>query len=133
VANQIVPESHLDILRKRSFAHVATLGPNGELHSSPVWFDFDGEFIYFSTTKARQKYKNLKANKKVALSLLDPDNPYRYLEIRGEVEQFIPDEGNKFIDKLAKKYLSLEHYPFDSVDDERVIIKIKPLKTSKMG
>lgn len=129
----LIPESHLDILKKKAFAHVATIGPNGEPHSSPVWFDFDGEYLYFSNTKTRQKYKNILKNPKVALSILDPDNPYRYIEIRGDVISIQDDVNNEFIDKLAKKYLSLEHYPFDSVSDERVVIKIRPTRSTFMG
>jgi PPOX class probable F420-dependent enzyme len=129
----VIPESHADILEKKGFAHVATIGPKGEPHSSPVWYEFDGEFFKFSNLKTRQKYKNLVRNPKVAISILDPDNPYRYLEIRGKVENIEDDINYEFIDRLAKKYMGVEKYPMHQPGDERVIIKIKPERVTKMG
>jgi PPOX class probable F420-dependent enzyme len=81
-----IPESHRDILEKKGYAHVATLGPHGEPESNPVWYGWDGEALKFSNTKGRQKYRNLRRNPHIAVSITDPDNPYRYLEIRGIAE-----------------------------------------------
>lgn len=98
-----IPESHKDILDKKGFAHWATIGPGGEPHSSPVWYGWDGEHLLISQTKVRQKYRNVRRDPRVALSILDPDNPYRYLEIRGEVIDIEDDENNAFINSMAKK------------------------------
>lgn len=104
----VIPKDHEDILTKRSFAHIATIGPNGEPHSSPVWIDWDGEYIKFSQTTARQKYKNLRRDSRIALSALDPEQPYRYLEVRGEIARVEDDPDNAFINKLAKKYIDAD-------------------------
>lgn len=129
----VIPESHRDILDKKGFAHVATIGPRGEPHSSPVWYGWDGQHVLFSQTKTRQKYRNLLRDPRVALSILDPDNPYRYLEIRGRAVEIVDDEGNAFIDSMARKYLGQDHYPWHQPGDERVIVKVLPEHTTSMG
>ena len=129
----IIPESHADLLNKPVFWHVATTGPNGELQSSPVWGDWDGEYIKFSLTKGRQKYRNLQNNPSIALSGTDPENSYRNLEIRGTVERMDDDSSNTFIDSMAKKYLGEDKYPFHQPGDERVVIVVKPEHTTSMG
>lgn len=129
----VIPEAYQDMLAKKGFAHLATLGPEGEPHSSPVWYDWDGEHLLVSNTTARQKYRNVTKEKRVALSILDPDNPYRYLEVRGEVADLEQDPDKKLINALAKKYMGQDEYPYDGPEDHRVIIKIKPLHTTAMG
>ncbi|MGH2733630.1 MAG: PPOX class F420-dependent oxidoreductase [Actinomycetota bacterium] len=128
-----IPESHLEILQKKGFAHVATIGPGGEPHSSPVWYDWDGEYILFSQTKTRRKYRNLQKDARIALSVLDPDNPYHYLEIRGVVHSVEDDPNSAFIDSLSKKYLGLEKYPYPQPGDERIVLKVTPSHLSFMG
>jgi len=130
---RIIPPSHEDILNSQALAHVATLGPNGEPQVNPVWFDWDGENILFSQTKTRQKYRNLRRNPKIALSFVDPANPYRYLEIRGDVVSIDEDPNKAFIDKMAKKYLGQDKYPWNQPGDERVVVVVKPTHTSSMG
>jgi PPOX class probable F420-dependent enzyme len=128
-----IPESHADILDKTAFWHIATIGPDGEVQSSPVWAGLrDGHFV-FSLTKGRQKYRNLQANPSIAVSATDPDNPYRYLEIRGTVVRFDDDSSNAFIDSMAKKYMNVEAYPFHQPGDERVIVVVEPTHTTQMG
>ena len=80
----IIPDSHVDLLDwdVKALAHVATIGPDGEPQSSPVWFDWDGSHLKFSLTTTRQKYRNLQRDKRVSLSIVDPSNLYRYIEIR---------------------------------------------------
>lgn len=128
-----IPEEHLDILKKKGFAHVATIGPGGEPHSTPVWYGWDGEHLLFSQTKARQKYRNLRRNPRVAISVLDPDNPYHYLEIRGVVSAIEDDIDFAFIDSMTKKYIGQEKYPWHQPGDERVIVKVIPLHLTSMG
>jgi PPOX class probable F420-dependent enzyme len=126
-----IPESHRDILDKKGFAHIATTGPNGEPQSSPVWYGWDGTHLKFSNTKARQKYKNLVRNPKVSASITDPDNPYRYLEIRGVAE--IEDDPDKaFFDEMSRKYMGRD-YSWNQPGDERVIVKIRPEHTTTQG
>ena len=129
----MIPADYGDLLDKRTFWHIATTGPDGELQSSPVWGGWDGEHFVFSLTKGRQKYRNLDANPSIAVSGIDPDNPYRYLEIRGSVIRVDDDSSNAFIDSMAKKYMDADAYPFHQPGDERVVMVVEPTGTSQMG
>lgn len=129
----LIPESHSDILDKKAFASVATIGPNGEPQNNPVWFEWDGSHIRFSLTTTRQKYRNTRADRRVALSILDPDDPYRYLEIRGVVADVEDDPDLAFINSMALKYLGLDRYPWHQPGDERIVIVVEPTKTTTMG
>ena len=125
--------SHRDLLEAKGFAHLASLGPDGEPQSHPVWYDFDGEHLLLSTTKARQKYHNVERDPRVALSILDPSDPYRHLEIRGRVTSIEDDPHYRFIDSLAQKYLNEPRYPYTEPGDERVIITVRPERANTSG
>ncbi len=129
----MIPDNYKDILDKAGFAHVATLGPGGRPHSSPVWYLWDGQHLRFSLTTGRQKYRNLKRNPVLTLSILDPANPYRYLEIRGTVASIEDDPDNAFINALAKKYLGQDRYPWPQPGDHRVVVTLRPEHTTQMG
>lgn len=131
----MIPDSHLDLLGwdARAFAHMATLGPRAEPQSNPMWFDWDGTHVLISMTKKRQKYRNLHRDKRASLSIMDPSNPYRYIEIRGELVEIEDDPDIDFISRLAKKYLGRDRYPWHRPGDERVKVKILPVKVSGMG
>ncbi len=119
-----VPDGFTDIMDKKGFAHMATIGPDGAPQTSPVWYDYDGEDLLISHTKERQKFANVMRDPRVAVSILDPDNAYRFVEIRGTVE--ITDDPDKtLIHKLAGKYQGLDSYPYDGPDDNRVIFTLK--------
>ncbi|GAA3743154.1 hypothetical protein HDA32_003185 [Spinactinospora alkalitolerans] len=126
-----LPEDRAGILTKRAFAHIATIGPDGEPHSSPVWIDWDGEFVKFSQTTSRQKYLNLLRDARIALSVHDPDDPHRYLEIRGRVDHFDDDTDNAFINRLARKYLDEDVYPWTEPGEERVVVFVLPERTTQ--
>ncbi|PYP88108.1 MAG: PPOX class F420-dependent oxidoreductase [Blastocatellia bacterium AA13] len=128
-----IPEKYRDILEKKSFAHLCTLMPDGSPQSTPVWCDYDGTHIIINSARGRRKDKNMKRNSRVALSLLDPDNPYRYLEIRGEVVDITEEGGDEHIDKMAQKYLGKDRYPWRRPDEVRVLYKIRPDHTTSMG
>ncbi len=129
-----IPENYQDMLSKVAFWHVATVGPSGNPQSTPVWAggDADGN-IRFSLTRGRQKFRNLEANPSVALSATDPENPYRYLEIRGEVTRVEDDGDHSFINSMAKKYMGVDEYPFHLPGDERVVMVVRPEHTTQMG
>jgi PPOX class probable F420-dependent enzyme len=129
----VIPASHADLLDSTALAHAATIGPDGEPQNNPVWFGWDGEHIRFSQTKTRQKYKNVQRDGRVALSIVDPTNPYRYLEVRGTVERIDEDPDKAFINAMAQKYLNQEVYPWSQEGDERVVIVIRPEHTTTMG
>jgi len=128
-----ISEKFNDLLESNALAHIATIGPKGEPQTSPVWFGWDGKHILFSQTKDRQKYRNLSRDPHIALSIVDPNDPYRYLEVRGTVEHIDEDENNKFIDSMAKKYINQDVYPFHQPGDERVIVVVKPEHTTSMS
>jgi PPOX class probable F420-dependent enzyme len=129
----IIPEEFKDIMNKRAFAHLATLMVNGSPQVTPVWCDFDGTYVRINSAKGRLKDKNMRRDKRVALSIQDPDNAYRYLEIRGEVVEVTESGADADIDRLAKKYLDKDRYPFRAPGEVRVIYKIRPDKVSTVG
>lgn len=128
-----IPEKYLDLLQTTALAHVATIGPNGAPQNNPVWFGWDGEHVLFSQTKGRQKYRNLQQNPHVSLSIVDPTNAFRYLEIRGTVVRVDEDADLHFINSMAKKYMGVDAYPFHQPRDERVVIVVEPEHTTQMG
>ncbi len=129
----VIPENYLDLFDKKVFAGLATLMPNGSPQVTPVWIDYDGENVVFNTATGRQKDKNLQADGRVSLAMSDPDNPYRYLEVRGTVVERTLDGADDHINKMAKKYLGQDVYPFRQPGEVRVIYKIKPERTNSMG
>lgn len=126
-----IPQEREDILTKRAFGHVATIGPDREPHSSPVWIDWDGEFLKFSQTLQRQKYHNVRRDPRIAISVHDPDDPYRYLEVRGTVVKVEDDPDKSFINQLAKKYLDEDEYPGNEPTERRVVVYVRPEHTTK--
>lgn len=128
-----IPDKYQDILEKSVLAHLCTLLPDGTPQSTPVWFHYRNGMIEVNSAKGRRKDKNMRARPQVALSMLDPDNSYRYLEVRGEVVEITEDGADAHIDMLAKKYLGVDSYPYRSAAEIRVIYKIKPTASSAMG
>lgn len=121
-----IPEKFHDILHSKALAFVATIGPKGEPQNNPVWFDWDGTHLLFSQTKARQKYRNVQREPRVSMTIVDPENPYRYLEVRGTVARINDDPDMAFIDAMAKKYLGQDTYPYHQPGDERVVVVVEP-------
>ena len=128
-----IPDDYRDLLDKKTFWHIATIGPDGDVQSTPVWGGAKGDDFVFSLTKGRQKYENLQADPTIAVSGIDPDNPYRYLEIRGTVTSVEDDPDNAFIDSMAKKYMGVDEYPYHQPGDQRVVMVVTPSHTTQMG
>jgi PPOX class probable F420-dependent enzyme len=128
-----VPDTHRDLLEKPVIAHLATARPDGALQNNPVWFEWDGEHVKISQTRSRQKMRNVEREPHVALSLTDPDNGYRYLEVRGVVERVEDDPDREFIDSLSERYMGKRPYPYHQPGDERVVVYIRPEDTSSMA
>lgn len=128
-----IPEKFLDLFNKKAFANLGTLMPDGRPQVTPVWIDFDGEHVIFNSAKGRQKDRNVRREPRVALAIMDPDNPYRYLEIRGRVVEITEQGAAAHIDKMAKKYIGKDKYPWGKPGEVRVIYKIKPEHTTVMG
>lgn len=128
----LIPQGFEDLLNSTAVAHVATLGPNREPQNNPVWFDWDGEFVRFSQTRTRQKLRNLSRDPRISLSIVDPENHLRYLEIRGEVEKVEEDPDLDFISAMSQKYLGRYPYPWHQPGDERVVVLVRPEHTTHM-
>ena len=128
-----IPASHADILGKKAFAQLATLNLDGSPQVTPVWVDFDGTHVIVNTARGRVKARNLAREPRVAISISDPDNPYRYLGIQGRVVEMTENGSDAHIDKMAKKYLGKDTYPYRVPGEKRVIVKIAPDKVHTNG
>lgn len=129
----MIPNQYLDLFEKKAFANLATLNSDGSPQVTPVWCDFDGQHILINSAKGRRKDKNMRARPRVALSIQDPDNPYRYLEVRGPVDEITEAGAAEHINKMAKKYVGVDKYPYGQPGEVRVLYKIKPEHISSMG
>jgi PPOX class probable F420-dependent enzyme len=130
---QIIPEKYLDLFEKKAFGNLATLMSDGSLQVTPVWVDYDGKYVRFNSAQGRVKDRNVRRDPRVAISLQDPDNPYRYLEIRGRVAEITEKGADDHINKLSQKYLGKPVYPLRQPGEVRVLYKIEPQKVSAMG
>lgn len=129
-----IPDGFPDLVTgKKAFAHLATIMPDGSPQVTPVWFDHVGGKIRVNTAKGRVKARNMAEGARVALSIPDPDNGYRYLQVRGNVTRVIEDGAVAHIDGLAKKYMGKDVYPFHRPQDVRVIYEIEPGSVQTMG
>jgi PPOX class probable F420-dependent enzyme len=128
-----IPESYRDLFQKKAFAHLATIMPDGTPQVTPVWCDYDGTYIRINSAKGRVKDTNMRRNPRVAIEIMDPDNPYRYLAVRGRVAEISEHGADAHIDVLAKKYLGQDRYPYRRPGEVRVLYKIRPERISSMG
>jgi PPOX class probable F420-dependent enzyme len=129
-----IPDKYLDLLqRKKAFANLATVMPDGTPQVTPVWFDYADGLVRVNTARGRVKARNMKEGAPVALSIMDPDDAYRYIQIRGRVKRETEQGAGAHIDQLAKKYLGRDKYPYARPDEVRVIYEIEPTSTSAMG
>lgn len=124
-------DNYRDLLQqKKAFANLATLMPDGSPQVTPVWFDHHDGMIRVNTAKGRVKARNLKPGTPVALAIMDPDNAYRYVQIRGRVARVIEQGADAHIDSLAKKYLGKDTYPFRQPGEVRIMYEIEPVSVS---
>ena len=128
-----IPANFRDLFEKKAFAHLATVSTAGIPQSTPVWVDFDGTHVRVNTARGRIKDRNLQANPRVALSILDPENPYRYVQVSGRVAEMTEQGADAHIDALAKKYLGQDTYPHRRPGEVRVMVKIAPERVQTMG
>ena len=129
-----IPAKYMDLFKdKKAFAGLATVMPDGSPQVTPVWFDFDGTHVRVNTAKGRVKARNMEQGSKVALSIMDPDNPYRYVQVRGTVERATEEGASEHIDALTKKYMGQDKYPYHQPGDVRVLYDITPDSVSGMG
>ena len=128
-----IPEKYHDLFNKKAFASLATLMPDGKPQVTPVWADFDGQHVIVNSAKGRVKDRNMRRDPRVSLALIDPDNPYRYLQLQGRVVEITENGADQHIDKMAKKYLGVDKYPGRQPGEVRVIYKIEPERAQTMG
>ena len=129
-----IPQNYLDLVQqKKAFASLATVMPDGSPQVTPVWFDYKDGAIRVNTAKGRVKARNMKEGAPVALSIMDPDEPYRYVQVRGRVRRVTETGADDHIDSLAKKYLGKDKYPWKRPGDVRVIYEIEPKAAQGMG
>lgn len=124
-----IPEAFHDLFEKRTFAHFATVMPDGTPQVTPVWVDYDAEtgHLLVNTARGRRKERNVSREPKVGLSITDPEDPYRWLSVRGVIEELTEDGADEHIDTLAKRYLGKDTYPYrDDESGARVLIRIRP-------
>jgi PPOX class probable F420-dependent enzyme len=128
-----IPEKYLDLFKKPAFAHLATLMHDGSPQVTPVWVDYDGKYVRVNSALGRVKDKNMRRDPRVSLAIQDPDNPYRYVEIRGKVVEITQNGADDHINKLSQKYLGKPVYPYRKPGEVRVTYKIEPQKISSNG
>jgi PPOX class probable F420-dependent enzyme len=120
-----VPEKWLDLFTSKvAFAHLGTIMPDGMAQITPVWFDYDGTHIVFNTARGRTKDRNMQRDPRVTLAISDPDNPYRYVQVFGRVVDMTEHDGDVVIDRLAKKYLGVDSYPYRKEGEVRVTVRV---------
>lgn len=124
----------LQLFRDKNLVYVATLMPDGSPQITPTWVDIDEytNTILVNTAKGRVKQKNLLRDPRIAVAVVDQNNPYNVATIRGRVIEQTTEGADAHTDKLAKKYLGVDKYPMRSASEERVILKIKPERVFHM-
>ncbi|WP_428488433.1 PPOX class F420-dependent oxidoreductase [Rhodopila sp.] len=129
-----IPAAFLDLLtQKKALANLATVQPDGSPQVTPVWFDYTNGHIRVNTAKGRVKARNMEQGTKVAMAIVDPDNDYRYIQIRGTVAKETVEGADAHINSLTMKYLGKDTYPYHNDKDIRVIYEIAPFAVDTMG
>ena len=130
-----IPASHVDLFDLPAVWHIATIGPDGEPHVSPVWATFDGTNVRFPHAEGRQKWRNLCADDRIALSATDPADNERYLEVRGRLVGWERDGALGLLDAMAKKYRDEDEFPREHAAplDKRCTAVVEPLHCTTMG
>jgi PPOX class probable F420-dependent enzyme len=127
-----IPAEYQDLMHKKAFATVATVMPDGSPQATPVWFDYTDGKVRVNTAKGRTKSRTMKPGAKVAVAIMDPDNPYRYVQVRGTVARATQDGADAHIDALSQRYLG-KPYPYRQPGETRITIEITPESVDTMG
>ena len=125
-----IPDEAKHLFENKDFAHIATLNADGSPQNSAVWIGLDGDLVTFNTAEGRLKTKNVARDGRVAISIVNQENPYENLIIQGKVVELAHDGADDDIDALAKRYLDADSYPFRQDGQVRVIVKIEPEKVN---
>jgi PPOX class probable F420-dependent enzyme len=127
-----IPQEYRDLLERPIVVSLATLMPNNQPQVQPVWCSFDGRHILVNTEKGRQKYRNMHSRPAVTILAVDPDDVYRWIEVRGTVDTETEEGASEHIDELARAYLGVDKYPLHQEGDVRVLFKIAPARVATM-
>lgn len=130
---EAIPEKFKDLFEKRAFASLATLMPNGSPQVTPMWCDYDGSHVLLNSARGRQKERNLLRDPRMAVFIMDPDNPYRYMEVRGRVVEITETSADEHINRMAKKYLGVDTYPYRRPGEVRILLKVQPERVRTYG
>ena len=122
----------IKLIEDKNLAFVATLMKDGSPQITPTWIDLVKGLIIINTAKGRVKQKNLSRDNRVAVSIVDHRNPYNMVTIRGKVIEQMEKGADEHIDKMAKKYLGVDKYPFRTEKEKRILLKILPEKVFHM-
>ncbi len=128
-----LPDPVRKLIEEPNFGELATLMPDGSPQVTPIWLDTDGEYVYINTAEGRQKPRNLYRDPRVALDVWDRNNPYRHVAIRGRVVELTHEGADASIDRLAKKYIGQDKYPWRQPGEQRVLVKIEPTHVNASG
>ncbi len=131
-----IPDTHRDLLTQPIHAVLTTMMADGQPQSSVVWADYDGQYVLLSTTLERQKGRNMRANPKVTLLVVDPRDSSRWIEVRGHVVEMVTTDAESLADRLAQAYTGKQHFYGDiypaaqRARETRVIVRIEPVRVS---
>jgi PPOX class probable F420-dependent enzyme len=125
-----IPEEAVPLLEGRHLAHVGTVNADGSPQVTPVWVDHDGDVVLINTARGRVKEKNLSRDPRVSISIVDSENPYQPLTIKGRAVELTEDGADAHIDLMAKRYLDEDVYPFRQPGEVRVLVRIAPERVS---
>jgi PPOX class probable F420-dependent enzyme len=133
-SNGMLSDPHIrELFESKNFAFLSSLMKDGSPHVTPTWVDIENGNILVNTAVGRIKHRNISRDPRVALSIIDQNNQYEMVTVRGKVtEQITGETAEKHIDKLSKKYIGVDKYPRRSKGEQRVILKIKPEKIFHM-
>ena len=121
-----IPETYKDLLTGPVYVQLASFMINGSIQLHPVWCGYDGIHVLINSAKGRVKDKNMRANPNVTVLAVDPENPFRWLEVRGKVVDISEQGADEHIDQLSELYLQQRPYPFREAGEVRIIYRIKP-------
>ena len=127
------PQNYMDLFQKKAFGSFTTLMPDGSPQTTPVWVDYQNGEVWVNSALGRQKDRNVRRDPRVAITVIDPENPYRYVEVRGKVKEITESGADQHIDKMAKKYLGKDSYPGRKPGERRMIVKVLPERVQGMG
>lgn len=117
-----VPEAYRRLLDLPLYGHLGTIRPDDTVQVNPMWFEFDGEHVRFTHTTRRQKYRNVRHNPSMSLSIIDPDDPFRYLEVAGRLVDVVPDPEGAFYVRLQNRYGNPSQTPPPDAADRVILV-----------